>query len=146
MYGWVPETITTLFLIIIYFYLEGNCLTILCWFLPYIKMNYRYIYVPSLLNPLPAPAPSHPSWLSQSTRLVLPASYSRFPLAIYSTCGNTYMSMLLSQCILPSPPAVATRLFSTSASPPLPCRQAHQHHLSRFLSQHWWLATLQNNI
>ena len=106
MYGWVPETITTLFLIINLFiftwrvtalqYCVGFCHTSK-WIIGI------YMFPPSW-TPLPAPAPSDPSWVSQSTRLVLPASHSRFPLAIYSTCGNTCMSMLLSQCTPPSPP------------------------------------------
>ena len=32
-------------------------------------ISHRYTYVPSLLNPLPSPTPSHPSRLSQSTGL-----------------------------------------------------------------------------
>ena len=46
---------------------------------------------------------------------------------------HVYMSTLLSQRILPSPsPATSPSPFSTSASPFLPCRQAHQYHFSRF--------------
>ena len=42
----------------------------LCWFLSYINISqYRYIYVPSLLRLPPTSHPSHPSMLSQSTRL-----------------------------------------------------------------------------
>ena len=54
-------------------------------------------------TPLPPPIPSHPSRLSQSTRFELPASYSKFPLVIYFTRGNVYISMLLSQFVPPSP-------------------------------------------
>ena len=45
------------FIFKIYFYLEVNCFTILCWFLPYIKMSqpYIFIYVLSLLNLPPTP-------------------------------------------------------------------------------------------
>ena len=43
---------------------------------------------------LPAPIPSHPSWLSQSTGLKLPVT-QQIPLPIYFTCGNIYVSMLL---------------------------------------------------
>ena len=39
--------------------------------------------------------------------------YSKFPLAVYFTYGNTYVSRLLSQFIPLSPsPAVSTSLFS----------------------------------
>ena len=51
----------------------------------------------------PPPTPSHPSRLSQSTIFELPASYSKFLLAIYFTYGNKYASMLLSLFALPSP-------------------------------------------
>ena len=41
--------------------------------------------------------------------------------------------MLLAQLIPPSPPpTVSTSLFSVSASPLLPCKQAHQYHPPRF--------------
>ena len=44
-----------------------------------------------------------------------------------------YVSMLFSQFVPPSSsPAVSTSLFSVSASPLLPCKQAHQYYLSRF--------------
>ena len=48
---------------------------------------------------LPPPTSSHLSRLSQSTR----APYSKFPLAIYFTYSNEYVSMLLCQLAPPSP-------------------------------------------
>ena len=54
-----------------------------------------YMYV----SPLNLPFTSHPSRLSRSTGFELPASYSKFPLAIYCTYGNVYVSMLLSQFV-----------------------------------------------
>ena len=61
--------------------------------------------------------------LSHSTKSELPVSHSRFPLAIYFTHGNIYVSVLFSQFIPPSPsPIVSTSLFSMSASPLLPCK------------------------
>ena len=51
---------------------------------------------------LPPLTPSHPSRLSQSTWFELSASYSKFPLTIYFTYSNAYVSMLLSQFIPPS--------------------------------------------
>ena len=38
------------------------------------------------------PTPSHPLRLSYSTRFELPASYCKFPLAIYFTYGHIYVS------------------------------------------------------
>ena len=71
------------------------------------------IYVPSLLNLLPIPTPSH-----------APGSHrGKFPLAICFTRGKVYVSMLLSQFVPPFPfPTASTGLFSVSASPLLPCR------------------------
>ena len=50
---------------------------------------------------LPLPTASHSYRLSQSTRIELPASYSKFPLAIYFTYGDVYVSVLLFQFIPP---------------------------------------------
>ena len=61
---------------------------------------------------LASPTPSHLTSLSQSTGFELPVSYSKFPLAIYFIYGNVYVSMLLSQCVPPSPSlAVSRSLF-----------------------------------
>ena len=79
-------------------------------------ISHRYIYAPPSWT-------SHPSRLSQRTGFELPASYGKFPLAVYFTYGNIYVSMLLSQLILPSPsPSVSTSLISMSAFPLLPCK------------------------
>ena len=85
-----------------------------CWFLPYINMNYKVLYklyqyslytFPPSWTSLPPPIPSYPSRLSQ---VELPVLYNNFPVAIYFTYGNVYMSVLLSQFIPPSPaPAVS---------------------------------------
>ena len=84
-------------------------------------ISHSYTYVPSLLN-LP-PTPSHPSRLSESTGFELPASHSKFPLAIYFPYGNVYVLMLLSRFIPPSSfPTVPASLCSVSASPLLPSR------------------------
>ena len=57
----------------------------------------RYIHVPPSPHlawiSLPPLTPHHPSRLSQSTWFALPASYSKFPVAFYFTCGNVYVSM-----------------------------------------------------
>ena len=76
------------------------------------------MHMPLLLEP---PIPSHPTWLSQSTGFEFPALHSKFPLAIYSTYGNVYVSMLLFQLVPPSPSTtVSTSLFFMSISPLLP--------------------------
>ena len=45
---------------------------------------------PSSWASLPSPTPSHPSGLSQSSGFELPASYSKFPLALYFKYGDIY--------------------------------------------------------
>ena len=56
---------------------------------------------PSSWSSLPPPTPSHPSRLSQSTDVELPASYSKFPLAGYFIYGDVYTSVWLFQFIPP---------------------------------------------
>ena len=64
---------------------------------------------------LQPPTPSYPSRLSQSP-VRAPASCSKFPLAIYFTYDNIYVSMLVCQLAPSSPsPAVSTGLFSIAA-------------------------------
>ena len=73
-----------------------------------------HVFPPSL-PPFHGTSPSHRSRLSQSTRVELPGSHSKFPLAGCFTYGNLYVSMLLSEFVPPSPsPAVTTSLFSMS--------------------------------
>ena len=82
---------------------------------------------PPSWNPLPPPTPSQHSKLSPSTRFEHLASYSKFPLAVYFTYGNTYVSRLLSQFIPLSPsPAVSSSLFSMSAPPLCVCAKSLQ--------------------
>ena len=72
-------------------YCVGLCHTSTC-------ISHRCTYVPSLQNP---PA-------------LLPVSRRKFPLAVYFTYGNVYVSMLFSQFIPPSPsPTYWNRLIST---------------------------------
>ena len=59
-------------------------------------ISHRHSMSPPSWTSLPPPTPSHSSRLSQSTWFELPASYSKFPLAIYFACGNVYVSGLLS--------------------------------------------------
>ena len=101
MYGWVPFTVHlsqhVFLLLLIHFYLEGNCLTLLVSATHQDELAIGIHMFPPSWTSLPPPTPSHPSRSSQCTGFELPASYSKFPLVIHSTCGNTYVSMLLSQ-------------------------------------------------
>ena len=63
---------------------------------PYIHMSSIHTYVLP-----PPPTAFHSSRLSQSTRFELPASYSKFPLAIYFAYGDVYVSVLLFQFVPP---------------------------------------------
>ena len=76
------------------FLLEGNCFTILCWFLPYINMNQPKVYI----CPLPLEPPSHfqplPSALGCYRGLVwAPWVIQQIPIGIpfYFTYGNVYV-------------------------------------------------------
>ena len=90
-------------------------------------ISHKYTYVPSLLNLIP------PLQVVIEHQVELPVLHSNFPLTIFFTSGNVYVSILLSQFIPPSPsPTVSTSLFSMSVSPLLPYKQVHQYHLSRF--------------
>ena len=80
--------------------MEDKCFTMLCRFLPHFNTNHhRYTYAPASWTSLSSPTPSHPSRLSHNTRFELPASYSKFPLAIYFTYDNIYVCMLHSICL-----------------------------------------------
>ena len=61
---------------------------------------------------------------------VLQSSDSWLSLIGYCTHGSVNMSKGLSQFVPPSPQPVSTRPFAASASPMLPCKQAHQYRLS----------------
>ena len=105
----------------------------LCHTSPGISHNYIYIYIymcvcvcvcihiSSILS-LPPP-PIQPLEVIIEGKAGFPVLYSSFPLLIYPTHGSVYMSVILSQFILPSPsPAVSTSLFSISLSPFLLCK------------------------
>ena len=73
-------------------------------------VNHKYTYTYSQPSPL---------YLSRFMEhwIELTVLYSNFPLAIYFTYGNMYVSTLLSQVVPLSPSlAVSTSLFSMSAS------------------------------
>ena len=90
-----------------------------------------YLSLSSLLS-LPPP-PIQPLEVITESEVGLLVLYSSFLLLIYLTLGSVYMSVSLSQSILPSPsPAVPKGLFSMSLSPFLLCKQVHQYYFSRF--------------
>ena len=104
----------------------------LYWFLPYIKKNQSqgYICSPTLEPSSHLPPPPPPCSLSQ---VELPVLYSKFPLAMYFTHGNVFISVLLSQFSPPfSCPAESMRLSCMSESLFPPCKYVHQYHFSRF--------------
>ena len=99
--------------------LEYNCFTMVCQFLLYNKVNQLYIYtyphISSLLH-LPPTLPIPTLQVVTKHRADLPVLFGCFPLAIYFTFGNGYMSMQLSH-------------FVTAYSSPSPCPQVHSLHL-----------------
>ena len=111
---------------VLFFKLEYDCLTMLCWFLLYNKMNQLYVYIhPSLLYLLPALHPTplcHHRALSWAPCVTeqLPASYLFY----------TWVSMLLSQFHPPSLP------------PPCPHVSSLCLHLSLFLSWNTFIHTV----
>ena len=92
---------------------------------------HKYTYITSLLGLPPSPA-IPPLQLVSLHWFELPV-LCNVPLALCFTEGSTYVLMLHSQFIPPSPsPTVSTNLFSMSASLFLPCPYAHQSHFPRF--------------
>ena len=82
---------------LIYFYLEGNCFTVLCWLLPYINMNQPWVYIYPLSLETSSHVPPHPIPLGCHRALdlrSLPLN-STFPLGIYLTYGNVYVKRCL---------------------------------------------------
>ena len=63
------------------------------------RISHRYTYVPSLLNPLPSPIPSHSSRLSQSTGLNSLSYTANFHLL-----STLYMVMYMFPCYSPNSP------------------------------------------
>ena len=96
--------------IFLFFPLEDNCFTVLCWPLPYINMNQPQIYTcPLLPRPLSHPIPS--TGFSQNSGLSsLCHTADSHLLSILHMV--MYVSMLLSQFVLPSSsPTVSISLF-----------------------------------
>ena len=90
-------------------------------------ISHMYTYIPSLSTPPPQPSRS-----SQSPELSS-LHYIAASHLLSVLCMAVYMSVLLSQFIPHShSPTVSTSPFPMSVSLPLPCKQAHQYHVSRF--------------
>ena len=96
-----------------------NCSTILYWSLPYMNMNQPQVYICPLSleasSHLPPPTPSHPSRFSQSAWCELPASYPKFPWALFYIWSCTCFHAALSTRPSPSR-TVSTILFSVCVS------------------------------
>ena len=107
--------------------MEDICFAILCWSPSYIHMNHRRCTcVPSLLNLLPFPFPSHLSRWTQSTGFELPASYSGLPRLsllhmVVCVCLNAPLSVHPSLSF----PHCVHRSVLSSASSLLPYRSVH---------------------
>ena len=92
-------------------------------------------------GPRPREPPSHPPRLSQGAGLSSPSPTANPHRPPTWHRAGMRVSMPPSQLSRPPSPAASKSLFSVSVSPPLPCRQEHQHHLSRFL-----ICVLMNDI
>ena len=119
-----------------FFKLEYNCFTMLCLALLYNEVNQICAFIYTL--PLESPAHPHIPSLQVITehQAEQPALYSSFPLAIYFKHSGVYMSVLISQFVLPSAyPSASTCSFSTSSSLFLPWKKTI---LSREKRQYLW--------
>ena len=108
-----------LFLFFVTSLLEYNCITTVCQFLLYNKVNQLYIYIyphmSSLLRLRPT-LPILPLQVITKHRADLPVLRGCFPLAIYFTFRTVYISMPSSHFV-PAYPS------------PSPCPQFHSLHL-----------------
>ena len=107
----------------------------LCQFLPYINMNQPQVYICLLpLEILSHISPHSTPLVVTEQQAELPASQSKFPLAIYQyfAHGNVHISMLLSIHPTLSSCPLSISLFSVSKCLLLSCTQVHQHHFSIF--------------
>ena len=103
----------------------GFCHTSTC-------ISHRYTHVPSPLNVPPLSNLIPPFYVVTEHQAEIPVLYNNFPLAIYFTYGNVFISILLSQFVPPAPALpVSTNLFCTLESLFLSCKLFHQYHFSR---------------
>ena len=104
-----------------------------CWTTTGISNNYMYNHLP--FEPL---SPSRLSWDARQHSLycIVAIIFIILSLIIIFTHGSVYMSMLFSQCVLPSPSStVSTSSFSAPSF--LPCKWVHQCYFSRFHKYPW---------
>ena len=100
-----------------------SCFTMLYSFLPYGKVDQPHEKNgPSVWTSFPC--------RSAQCCVEFSVLYSGFSLAIYFGPSNVHRSIPVSQVTPPPslPPLVSICLFSTSASPFLPCKQIHRYH------------------
>ena len=81
----------------------------------------------------PTPLPPHPITVGHPSAPVLSTLYHAPGLEIHFTYDNLHVSMPFSHIIPPSPsPTESKRLFNTSVSLLLSCKQGYHYHLSKF--------------
>ena len=90
-------------LVFLSFLLNLNCLTMLCWFLLYNKVNLLYVYIYTFLLGPPSPlSPPPPIQVTTEHQAELLAPYNNLLPAICFTHSSVHMSSPVSQFI-PSP-------------------------------------------
>ena len=97
-------------------------------------ISHPYVYTyPLCLGPSSHPQPlSHSSKSSQNTSWV-PCIIQQVPTSYLLYMQSIHMSVLIFQCILPSPfPLVSMCLSSASASLSLACKPVHLYYFPRF--------------
>ena len=118
--AWIqPPGVFSCFFFFLTSLLEYNCFTMVCQLLWYNKVNQLYIYIYSHISSLlhlPPNLPIPPLQVVTKHRADLPVLCGCFPLAIYFTFGNGYMSIPLSH-------------FVPTYSSPSSCPQVHSLHL-----------------
>ena len=116
-----PGTRKISFLFVCLIWLE--VITILCWFLTYINMNWhRYICVPRFLNTPYSSLSTLSTQVVPEHCLLIPCLMHQFALVMCFTYGLVRVLMLFSQIIPPLlSPTEYKGLFFTSVSLTLPC-------------------------
>ena len=101
IFSWDKHDLLVVSCELFFFKMEFNCFTMFCSLLLSSKVNQLYVCIFPFLLGLPPP-PYHPSRSSESTELSSCAMW-QLPTSCF-TDGCVYMSMSLSQFVLPSPP------------------------------------------